>query len=60
MQDGVSYRISRNSDEEARKFFYVIPDTGEVILSKPLSDTPKVEFRVGFTLILNGVYIIMY
>ena len=56
----MSYRISRNSDEEARKFFYVIPDTGEVILSKPLSDTPKVEFRVGLTLILNGVYIIMY
>lgn len=45
-QSAVSYHLHPNTDAEAQGFFYILPDSGEVILARPLTDSNKTEFRV--------------
>ena len=44
----MKYFVSARSDKQVSSYFYVLPDTGDVVLTKPLSETTNTTFTVSY------------
>jgi len=53
----MKYFLSARSEKEASDYFYVLPDSGDVILSKPLSESKKTMFTVRRTCLLLRILV---
>ena len=53
----MKYFLSARSEKEASDYFYVLPDSGDVILSKPLSESKKTMFTVSRTCLLIRILV---
>lgn len=62
----MQYFLSARSETEVSGYFYVLPDSGDVILAKPLSEITKTTFTVRYTftsffiLVIDYFSLIMY